>query len=116
MQWGLRLATEDMTLPSSYQLKAGDYVQVLWAAANLDADTCPDPMNLRLDRKQCRHIAFGSGAHRCLGSHLARLEMRCALDEFHRRVGEYRIKPGASAGYPGGMVRAVKPLPLVFEH
>ncbi|MGZ5379676.1 MAG: cytochrome P450 [Mycobacterium sp.] len=115
VQWGHRLATEDITLPSGYQVKAGDYLQLLWAAANLDESNHPDPMEVKFDRTPNRHIAFASGIHRCLGSHLARLELRCALEEFHRRVADYRITPGESPVYPGGTVRSVAPLPLTFE-
>ncbi|WP_375487985.1 cytochrome P450 [uncultured Mycobacterium sp.] len=115
VQWGHRLATEDLTLPSGYQLQAGDHLQLLWAAGNIDETACPAAMQVKLDRAGNRHIAFASGAHRCLGSHLARMELRCALDEFHRRIGEYRIKPGEMPRYPGGTVRTVAHLPLVFE-
>lgn len=115
VQWGHRLVTEDLTLPSGNDVGAGEYLQLLWAAANLDEAAHPDPMRVDFDRSPNRHIAFASGVHRCLGSHLARLELRCALEEFHRRIPEYRLKPGEPPGYPGGTVRAVSPLPLVFE-
>jgi cytochrome P450 len=115
VQWGHRLATEDLTLPSGQQVKAGDHLQLLWAAGNIDEAACSAAMDVRLDRTGNRHIAFASGAHRCLGSHLARLELRCALDELHRRLADYRIKPGATPVYPGGTVRTVAQLPLVFE-
>jgi cytochrome P450 len=100
VQWGHRLATEDLTLPSGHEVKAGDYLQLLWAAANLDGSTHPDPMEVKFDRKPNRHIAFASGIHRCLGSHLARLELRCALEEFHRRITDYQVTPGDSPVYP----------------
>lgn len=115
VQWGHRLATEDLTLPSGHQIKAGDHLQLLWAAGNIDETACPRAMEVKLDRTTNRHIAFASGAHRCLGSHLARMELRCALDEFHRRIGTYRVEPGESAVYPGGTVRTVAHLPLVFD-
>jgi cytochrome P450 len=112
VQWGHRLATEDLTLPSGYQLKAGDHLQLLWAAANLDESGCPEAMSVQLDRKANRHVAFASGVHRCLGSHLARMELKCALEEFHARISDYRVTPGESPSYPGGTVRSVAYLPL----
>jgi cytochrome P450 len=116
VQCGHRLATEDMVLPSGYQVKAGDHLQLLWAAGNIDASAYPDAMSVRLDRPTNRHVAFASGVHRCLGSHLARMEMRCALEEFHTRIGEYHIKPGESVGYSSGStVRSAEYLPLVVS-
>jgi cytochrome P450 len=51
--------------------------------------------------------------HRCLGSHLARLELRVALEQLHERVPDYAIKPGEEPKYSAG-IRAVEYLPLVF--
>ena len=61
-----------------------------------------------------RHLAFGGGAHRCLGSHLARMELRVALEEWHRRIPDYQIKPGETATYSPG-IREVQYLPLVWK-
>jgi cytochrome P450 len=113
VQCGHRLPTEDLTLPSGYQVKAGDHLQLLWAAGNLDESVCPGAMSVQLDRKGIRHVAFASGVHRCLGSHLARMELKCALEEFHRRIAEYHIKPGESVRYSSGStVRSAERLPL----
>jgi cytochrome P450 len=112
VQCGHRLATEDLTLPSGYHVKAGDHLQLLWAAGNIDKTFCPEAMSVQLDRKNNRHVAFASGAHRCLGSHLARLELRCALEEFHRRIAEYHLVPGESVRYGSSTVRCAEYLPL----
>jgi cytochrome P450 len=58
-------------------------------------------------------VAFGGGAHRCLGSHLARLELRVAMEEFHRRIPEYQIKAGETPVYKPA-IREVSYLPLTF--
>ena len=57
--------------------------------------------------------AFGGGPHRCLGSHLARLELQVALQEWHRRIPDYELAPGAELAYSPG-IREIEHLPLVF--
>ena len=114
VQWGHRLVTEDVELPSGDKLEAGSLVQALWAGSNLDADRFDDPFTVNLDRTANKHIAFASGTHRCLGSHLARLELRCGLQEFNRRLPDYRVADESALVYSGGTVRAALNLPLVF--
>ncbi len=88
-----RWATEDIEVNGT-TIGAGEHISVSWAAANLDPDVVPDPLTVDFDRKGNRHIAFASGFHRCLGSHLARLELRCVLEEFHRRIPDYSLVEG----------------------
>jgi cytochrome P450 len=59
-------------------------------------------------------MAFGGGIHRCLGSHLARQELRVALREWHRRYPEYHVKPGVTLEYTAG-IRSIDHLPLVLR-
>ena len=59
------------------------------------------------------HIAFASGFHRCLGSHLARMELRVALEAFHERIPNYSIKPGVELEYSGNP-RTPLNMPLVW--
>jgi cytochrome P450 len=59
-------------------------------------------------------FAFGGGPHRCLGSHLARMELRVALEEWHRRIPNYQIKAGETPTYSPG-IREVQYLPLEWE-
>jgi cytochrome P450 len=115
VQCGHRLATEELTLPSGYQVKPGDHLQLLWAAGNIDESFCPGAMSVQLDRKNNRHVAFASGAHRCLGSHLARMELKCALEEFHKRIAEYHVTPTESVRYGGSTVRCADYLPLTVK-
>ena len=75
-------------------MKEGTAVLVSYGAANVDPDGIADPMEVRFDRGKNPHIAFGAGVHRCMGSHLARRELRVALREWHRRIPEYSIKSG----------------------
>jgi cytochrome P450 len=92
----------------------GTAVTVSYGASNIDPAEYPDGFDVRFDRDVNRHIAFGGGVHRCLGSHLARRELRIALSEWHRRIPEYRVKPGhEDLQYPQGL-RHVKDLMLVW--
>ena len=81
-------------------------------AANIDPGEFPDADVVDLERPGNRHLAFGGGVHRCLGSHLARLEMRVALEELHRRLPDYAIKAGETPavhdGHPCGRVPAAR--------
>jgi cytochrome P450 len=110
-----RKALVDTELPDGTPIAAGTHITVLYGAANVDDSTCDDPMTVRFDREENRHIAFGGGVHRCLGSHLARRELRITLAEWHRRIPHYRIKPGhEQLEYPPGL-RHVKDLTLVWD-
>ena len=73
----------------------------------------PIPDVVDFARSPNRHRAFGGGPHRCLGSHLARLELRVALREFHRRIPDYEIPPGTELKYTTAL-RSVESLPLTF--
>jgi cytochrome P450 len=109
-----RIATQDTELPDGTRVAAGTAVLVSYGASNVDASEFPDAFDVRFDRESNRHIAFGAGVHRCLGSHLARRELRIALREWHRRIPEYRLKPGhEQLEYASGL-RHVKDLMLVF--
>jgi hypothetical protein len=59
----------------------------------------PIHSKVRFDRPVNRHLAFGGAVHRCLGSHLARRELRVALREWHRRIPEYGLTPGCEVRY-----------------
>jgi len=98
---GGRIAMTDMTLPSGEFIPEGTHMHISWSAANLDPDYFEDPLRVDFARKPNPHIAFASGFHRCLGSHLARMELRVALEAFHRRIPDYWIKPGVELEYSG---------------
>ena len=108
-----RRATADTDL-AGCPVRAGDMVSVSLGAANLDGSEFPDPFDVRLDREPNPHIAFGGGVHRCLGSHLARRELRIALREWHRRIPDYELAEGAELTYLPGL-RQVVSLPLIWS-
>lgn len=110
---GGRILNAEMTLPSGTTLPEGSLVGVSWSAANLDPDAFPSPMEVDLERAPNRHIGFASGFHRCLGSHLARMEMVIAMEVWHERIPDYRIEDGVELVYSGNP-RAPHRLPLVW--
>jgi cytochrome P450 len=96
-------------------LRAGDRVLVSTVLANRDPAEFDEPGTVDFSRTANRHVAFGAGPHRCLGSHLARAELRIALEEFHRRIPDYRVADGAVIRAHGGGSMGVDHLPLVWE-
>ena len=109
----VRVATEDITVRGC-AIKANTSVAFLLGSANLDERACAEPDVVNFERDPNRHIAFGRGIHRCLGSHLARLELRVALEELHRRIPDYELEPGAELVWRGPAIRSVPNLPLRF--
>jgi len=101
-----RVVAQDTTY-EGVELKRGDGVALLIGAADTDEAEFPHAETVDFERQGNRHLAFGAGPHRCLGSHLARLELRVALEEFHRRIAEYRIPDGLELHFSPGIRQAV---------
>jgi cytochrome P450 len=96
------------------QMKAGDMLIIPLGAVNRDAREFDDPDHVHIERTPNRHLAFGSGPHRCLGSHLARIELSIALEELHRRIPDYRVDTSRPTISHATQVRGVLQLPIVF--
>jgi cytochrome P450 len=96
-----------------FQIKEGELVTLLLGAADTDDAEFAEAQDVDFERARNRHVAFGAGPHRCLGSHLARMELEVALEEWHRRIPDYAIKPGETPIYTPG-IREVRHLPLVW--
>lgn len=107
-----RVVAQDVEI-GGVAVAAGDGATLLIGAANCDADEFDDADEMKLDRGANRHLAFGGGPHRCLGSHLARMELRVAMEEFHKRIPEYELADGAEVHFSAG-IRQAENLPLVF--
>jgi cytochrome P450 len=108
----LRTATQDVEI-RGVQVRRGDLVTLVLGAANGDEEfRAADSFDLTDEHNH--HLAFGGGPHLCLGAHLARLELRVAIEEFHRRIPDYRIADGVEVHYSPG-IRQADHLPLVFE-
>jgi cytochrome P450 len=109
----IRVVTQEHEM-HGVKMKPGDHVMVMIGAADTDPAEFEDPHLFLPERETNRHLAFGGGPHRCLGSHLARFELRIALEEFHKRIPEYEVAEGAELYYSPG-IREIRELPLVFE-
>ncbi len=113
-QGGLRWAAEDLEI-NGVEVKKGHMIFLGWASANVDPAVFEDPMAIDLTRKPNRHMSFAVGLHRCLGSHLARMEMVAALSRFHERIPTYSIPDGDTIVYkaiPG--IRQAGHIPIAF--
>lgn len=91
----------------------GEKVALHWMAANHDPEEFEDPENLSFERSPNRHVAFGIGPHRCIGMHLARLEVRIVLEEILARIPDYQVKRDEVVRVPG-VTRQVFELPVTF--
>ena len=101
-----RIATEDTEI-AGCPVKAGERVLLSFPAANRDPAVFDRPNEVIIDREVNRHVAFGAGIHRCLGSNLARLEMQVAIEEFLAMIPEFELAdPGPS---PGPAARSAAP-------
>lgn len=79
----------------------GDVVLLHWLAANRDPAEFPDPDSMIIGRSPNRHVAFGYGAHRCLGSHLAKVELQVLVEEVLGRIPDYQVVEQEVVRYPG---------------
>lgn len=96
LRWGspavpTRTVTQEGIVVHDLEIPVGERVHCPLAAANRDPRYYPEPDEIRLDRPLKPHLAFGLGPHRCIGSHLARMEMRVAYTELHRRIPRFRL-------------------------
>jgi cytochrome P450 len=106
-----RLVKHDMTW-RGVDMKADDWVLLSFPAANRDPAQFDRAGEVVIDREVNRHAAFGLGIHRCVGSHLARMELRVALEVWMERIPEFSLVEGAPITWAPGQVRGPRTLPL----
>lgn len=109
-----RMVTHDL-LYKGVEMKAGDMVLTPTSLANLDDRHFPDPMAVDFDRADKKSLIFGRGPHQCIGSYLARTELRVFLPEWLERIPDFRIKPGDHPRVKSGSGNTVLYLPLVWD-
>lgn len=110
VQHFMRTAAQDCEI-GGQAIKAGDWLMINYVAANHDPAQFPDPRRFDAARSPNRHLAFGAGAHQCLGLHLARLEMKILFEAILDRVAA--VEPaGEAARAISTFVGGLKTLPL----
>ncbi|MEY4160454.1 MAG: hypothetical protein RLZZ136_1075 [Pseudomonadota bacterium] len=96
------------------KIKKGDRVMTILPAANFDPEVFPNPLEVDFNRPRKTILAFTVGVHSCMGGHLARMELKIALQEWLKRIPKFAVKPGAEITYkPGGVVGPAA-VPLIW--
>ena len=109
-----RTATRDVEL-GDRQIRRGDVVFISWVSANHDPSVFEAPGEVRIDRVVNKHLAFGLGGHRCIGSSIARIESELMLRDVLARVGDYQIDSEGFKPYPGNLLMTgVVSMPVTF--
>lgn len=103
---------QDDLLYKDIQFKRNDMVVLPTNVANRDPAVFADPTKVDLERQVNTHLTFGLGVHRCLGQHLARLEIATSLQEWLTRIPDFRVAPGANIEVFAGPVLGLRTLPL----
>ena len=106
-----RITTSETTIGSS-DVPAREWVLLPFPAANRDPEAFERADEFVIDREKNRHVAFGLGIHRCLGSNLARMELTVALEEWIRRVPDFELADPDGVRWSTGQVRGPRRLPI----
>lgn len=108
-----RTARRDIEIDGQL-IREGDKVCLIFGAAGRDPAVFDHPDQVDLDRPHCRHMTFGAGVHRCIGSNLARLQIRVAVEQLVTRLGEFGIPDGGEVTYSSRQSRGPVSIPLEF--
>lgn len=109
-----RQCTQDLEL-AGVQMKKGDWIAIHMSMGSLDPSEFSNPHEVDFDRKNVRHFAFNFGPHFCMGSHLARRELKIALEQWLARVSQWRLKPDAENVTHGGHTFGFNSLHLEWD-
>lgn len=96
-------------------VRANEAMLLPFPAANHDPAAFDDPEKFQIDRARNRHLAFGLGIHRCIGSNLARLELTVALQEWLRAFPDYRLDPNGHTTWAPGQIRGPRNIPVLLS-
>ena len=106
-----RLVAEDFEMDGC-PMRVDDWVLLPFPAANRDPSVFPDADRVVIDRAENRHAAFGLGIHRCIGSNLARMELRVALEEWMARYPDFELLDPGAVTWSAGQVRGPRTIPV----
>jgi len=109
----MRTATEDYELRGK-TIKTGESVMLMYASANRDEDAFDEPFRFKVDRRPNKHLAFGHGAHHCLGHLLAKMEMRALYKALLGKIGDIELT-GEPAWVQSQFVSGLKTLPIKYR-
>jgi cytochrome P450 len=108
-----RTCTRDVEVAGA-KMKEGDFVMLAYAASSRDPRVVENPTKVNIFRDSVLHSTFGVGPHRCIGSNLARLELRTTLEEWLGRIPNFALKAGTAPIYETGFLRSMRGLHLVW--
>ena len=97
------------------KIPAGDRILLSFGAASRDPAVCEDPDRIDVTRRAVKHLAFGSGVHRCIGQPLARMAINVGYDQFLTRIPDFAVPDGFEPRYETGSTRHMVELPLIFD-
>jgi hypothetical protein len=109
-----RLVAKDVDF-NGCPMKEDDWILLSFPAANRDPDQFDRAGEVLIDREPNRHAAFGLGPHRCLGSHLARMELTVAVETWLSRIPEFSLDPAHPTSWSAGQIRGPRSLPLLLH-
>ncbi|HEX8058679.1 MAG TPA: cytochrome P450 [Novosphingobium sp.] len=110
----MRRVAQDTKL-GGFDLKAGEALALYIPGADLDPREFAEPAQFDLDRENKVHVAFGVGPHRCLGAHLARVELQVLYQQMLKRLPPFRLDPDAEATFHSGNIIAFDTLPIRWD-
>jgi cytochrome P450 len=108
-----RTCTRDVEVAGT-PMKEGDFVMLAYSASSRDPRVVENPQKVDITRESVLHSTFGVGPHRCIGSNLARLELRATLEEWLKRIPSFVVKAGTAPIYETGFLRSMRELHLVW--
>ena len=110
----MRRVAKETTL-GGWTMMPGEWVALHYPGADLDPREFESPEKFDLNRENKVHLAFGSGAHRCLGAHLARVELQVLYQQILKRLPEFRLDPDRPATFHSGNIIAMDSLPIRWD-
>ncbi|HEY1972235.1 MAG TPA: cytochrome P450 [Pseudonocardia sp.] len=110
----VRVVKEPLTL-HGVEMEPEQVVVGIMPAINRDPRQFPNPDAFLPDRNPNRHLTLGLGIHKCLGTHLVRLETRVAIEELLRRIPRFELAPGSAPVWQNGTISGMDSVELLFE-